>query len=73
MLNLSDLTELQPPAGEQIYSIGHCCTHLQILPADLCAVMRSCGVRFHTSINGVGHLSGEDLQKIADALREGRE
>jgi len=69
MLNLSDLPELQPPAGEQLFSIGHCCSHLQILPGELFAAMQNCGVRFHISINGVGHISGDDLQKVAEAVQ----
>lgn len=59
----------QPLAAEQTFSVGYACQFLRILPADLFAVMQAQGVQFVRSVDGVGYLTGEDLQTVASALQ----
>ena len=71
MINLTfnEVPQLQPQAAEQVFSVGYACQYLQVLPADLFAAMKSSGVQFVRSVDGVGYLAAEDLRAVAAALK----
>lgn len=56
-----------------IHSIGHSSQLLQLMPAAIRKRAEELGIRPVVTINGIDHYNEVDLQRIREAVAEGRQ
>ena len=58
------------PVEQQFYSIGFVCGMLQKPPSFIVTLMEAAEVKFCHTLDGVGMIRGDDLQKMASVLED---
>ena len=61
-----EFQKFAPPDGQQFVSMGFLCSLLQLVPAQICAVMEASDVRFSMLMDCVGYFSVKDAELLSE-------
>ena len=69
-IRLDSFEEFSPAPERCIISMGCLMQLLQIMPAQLKVLMEQCDVKFSQLVDGVGYLTVDDAEKVAEKCRD---